>query len=356
MLTLSTAAGCLSPMSNLSQRLPVIDVAVAVMLRSDGRVLLAERPRGKVSAGYWEFPGGKFDAGEDAKQALTRELREELGVELGDAYPWLTYEHTYLDKRVRLHCFRVLSWRGTPHGREGQRISWQDPDALEIGPLLPANGRLLKALRLPSVYAITNAGKYGVAEFMRRLEHAIERGVRMIQVREDSLAPEQFAQFARRVVMIARRYGATVLVSGDETVARKVGADGVHLSAERLMRLSAPPTTPLWASSCHDARQLKRAAELEADFVTLSPVLPTASHPGEPGLGWGKFSELVRGYPLPVYALGGMRLDLLETAMRHGAHGIALLSGIWERTSKHSEQQAGPVEDLAQVRMRASKA
>ncbi|MGN2390374.1 Nudix family hydrolase [Pelomicrobium sp. G1] len=312
-------------------RLPVIDVAVAVVQRSDGRVLLAERPRGKVSAGYWELPGGKFDAGERAEQALARELREELGVELDAAYPWLTYEHAYPDKRVRLHFFRVLGWHGTPHGREGQRISWEDPQAPSVGPLLPANEKLLKALRLPPVYAITNAGKYGVAEFMARLEQALEGGLRLIQVRETGIAPEQLAQFARRVVTVARRYGARVLVNGDETLARKVGADGVHLQADRLMRLSVPPGTRLWAASCHDARQLARAAALGADFVTLSPVLPTATHPEEPGLGWTKFTRLVHGYPLPVYALGGMRLELLETAMRHGAHGIALLSGIWDR-------------------------
>lgn len=312
-------------------RLPVIDVAVAVVQRSDGRVLLAERPRGKVSAGYWELPGGKFDAGERAEQALARELREELGVELDAAYPWLTYEHAYPDKRVRLHFFRVLGWHGTPHGREGQRVSWEDPQAPSVGPLLPANEKLLKALRLPPVYAITNAGKYGVAEFMARLEQALEGGLRLIQVRETGMAPEQLAQFARRVVTAARRYGARVLVNGDETLARKVGADGVHLQADRLMRLSVPPSTRLWAASCHDARQLARAAALGADFVTLSPVLPTATHPEEPGLGWTKFTRLVHGYPLPVYALGGMRLELLETAMRHGAHGIALLSGIWDR-------------------------
>lgn len=316
-------------MSIATQRQPVVDVAVAVVQRADGRVLLAERPHGKVSAGYWEFPGGKFNAGESPEQALARELHEELGVELDRAHPWLTYEHQYPDKRVRLHFFRVTAWHGTPHGREGQRISWEDPETPSVAPLLPANASVLRALRLPRLYAITNAQKYGVAEFLDRLERALKRGVRLIQVRERGLAPGQLAQFARRVVAAAHRFDAKVLVNGDEMLARQVGADGVHLRSSQLSRLVERPRELLCAASCHDEAELARAAALGVDFVVLSPVLPTASHPGEPGMGWEKFAERVRGYPLPVYALGGMRPELLDTAMRHGAHGIALLSGIW---------------------------
>jgi len=84
-----------------------------------------------------------------------------------------------------------------------------------------------------------------------------------------------------------------------------------------------------WGASCHNAAELEQAAKLNASLVVLSPVLPTASHPGVSGMGWEKFAQLVAGRPTPVYALGGMRRELLETAMRHGAHGIALLSGVW---------------------------
>lgn len=308
---------------------PLVNVAVAVVQRSDGRVLLAERPRGKASGGYWEFPGGKFDAGEGVEQALRREVHEEIGIDIELACPWMTYEYDYPDKRVRLHVWRVLAWHGTPHGREGQRVSWEDPAALTVGPLLPANDRMRRALSLPPVYAITHAEKYGVAEFMPRLERALARGVRLVQVRERNLAPGQLAQFARRVVTAAHRYGARVLVNGDIAVAQRAGADGVHLPASQLRRLTAPPPVALWAASCHDAEELALAARWHADFVVLSPVLPTATHPDVPGMGWARFAELTRHYPLPVYALGGMRVELLDTAMQHGAHGVALLSGIW---------------------------
>lgn len=307
----------------------LVNVAIAVVQRSDGRVLLAERPRGKVSGGFWEFPGGKFEPGEDARQALARELHEEAGVELDVAYPWMTYDHDYPDKRVRLHIFRVLAWHGTPHGREGQRVSWEDPAALTVGPLLPANGRVLRALSLPPLYAITDAGRYGVAGFMPRLEAALAAGVRLIRVDERDMGPGQLAQFTRRVVMSARRHGARVLVRGDLALARQAGADGVHLAAEQLAALTAPPPAGFWSASCRDARAIARAAALHASFVVVAPVLPSDRHPGDPGLGWARFAQLARNCPLPVYALGGLRPDMLATAMHHGAHGVALRSGIW---------------------------
>ena len=317
---------------------PVLDVAVGVVTRTDGRILLAERPPGKPSAGFWEFPGGKFEAGESPVQALARELHEELGIELDAAYPWITREYAYPDITVRLHLYRVLRWHGEPHGREGQHLSWEAPHAVSVTPLLPANHSIVQALMLPQVYAITQASKYDIPEFMARLHTALDNGVRLIQVRERGMLPAQLAQFTRRIVALAHRYGAQVLVNGDTSIAHSTGADGVHLQAGQLMQCRTPPDTRLWAASCHDRKELLRAAELGAHFVVLSPVLPTASHPGETALGWERFRELCLDLPVPVFSLGGMQLDMLETAQTHSAHGIALLSGIWQsaRTDGHS--------------------
>ncbi len=316
-------------MGAASPPLPLVNVAVAVVQRSDGCVLLAERPHGKSSGGFWEFPGGKFEITENARQALVREVREEIGIEIDRAYPWMTYEHAYPDKRVRLHFYRILAWHGTPHGREGQRVSWEYPQALGVEPLLPANEKVLRALSLPALYAITHARKYGIAAFMDKLHAALKRGVQLIQVREPEMTPEQLAQFARRVVVAAHAHGARVLINGSAMIAQRAGADGVHFQSRQLQQLTTPPALAFWAASCHNAAELARAAELHASFAVLSPVLPTASHPGVPGMGWEKFAALTHDYPLPVYALGGMRTDMLETAMDHGAHGVALLSGVW---------------------------
>jgi 8-oxo-dGTP diphosphatase len=316
-------------MNAVAERRPALDVAVAIIQREDGRVLLAQRPAGKPWEGYWEFPGGKIETGEDARRALARELHEELGVDTDRVYPWVTQEYAYPEKRVRLHFYRVTEWHGQPHGREGQRMSWEDPAAIDIGPLLPANDRVLRALCLPSIYAISNVKKYGETEFLRRLGTALEKGVRLVQLREHEMPPEQLESLARRVVELAHEHDARVLINSDDALARRTGADGVHLTGRQLLQARERPGTEWWAASCHDATELAKAAELEADFVVLSPVLPTRSHPEEKGLGWDKFASLVNNYPVPVYALGGMKRELLETAMKHGAHGVSLLSGIW---------------------------
>ena len=143
------------------------------------------------------------------------------------------------------------------------------------------------------------------------------------------MSPEQLESLARRVVRLVHEHDARVLINNDATLARRVGADGVHLTSRQLLHARERPGTPWWAASCHNVAELAQAAALGADFVVLSPVLPTPSHPEEKGLGWDNFASLVSNYPVPVYALGGMKLELLETAMQYGAHGVSLLRKIW---------------------------
>src|SRR5205807_7022411 len=147
-----------------------VDVAVAVLIRSDGAVLLAQRPTSKVYSGYWEFPGGKIEPGEPVPGALRREVLEELGVEVERAYPWITRVFVYPHAKVRLHFYRVYAWRGEPSAVEHQAIAWQRPDAIQLKPLLPANGPVIRSLMLPSEYAITRASELGAEPFLSRLE------------------------------------------------------------------------------------------------------------------------------------------------------------------------------------------
>ena len=108
-----------------SSKIKLVEVAAAVLQRPDGSFLLAQRPTGKIWAGYWEFPGGKIEAGEAPYHALIRELREELGIEVETAYPWITRVFTYPHATVRLNFFRVMAWRGELHPHEGQKFAWQ---------------------------------------------------------------------------------------------------------------------------------------------------------------------------------------------------------------------------------------
>jgi 8-oxo-dGTP diphosphatase len=117
---------------------------------AQGRVLIAERPAGKHLAGRWEFPGGKLEHGEERRTGLARELREELGIVISAApRPLIRLEHTYPDKHVHLDIFVVRRYQGEPQGREGQALRWVSQDELESVELLPADGPIVPALRLP---------------------------------------------------------------------------------------------------------------------------------------------------------------------------------------------------------------
>jgi 8-oxo-dGTP diphosphatase len=306
-----------------------IEVAAAVIQREDGCFLLGQRPAGKVYAGYWEFPGGKIEVGEAPLPALKRELHEELGIEIETAYPWLTRDYDYAHAAVRLRFFRVVRWSGNLHGRESQRFVWQAPDAISVDPLLPANAPILRALRLPPVYAITRAAELGPAELLRRLEQALAGGLRLLQVREKELGEKELRDLAARVIERARAHGARVLVNGNLKLARELGADGVHLTSAQLKETRLRPDLALVGASCHDADELARAQALGADFVVLGPVAPTPTHPGAAGLGWARFAALLKDCPLPVYALGGLGPADLETAWRHGAHGVSMMRAAW---------------------------
>jgi 8-oxo-dGTP diphosphatase len=120
---------------------PITRVSVAIIEREiDGvhQVLLAQRPAGKAYAGYWEFPGGKIEAGESVVAALIREIDEELGIHINSATPWITERFSYPHAHVELNFCRTRDWHGQAHGREGQAFSWQSPDDIRVSPLLPA--------------------------------------------------------------------------------------------------------------------------------------------------------------------------------------------------------------------------
>lgn len=306
-----------------------IEVSAAVLQRPDGSFLLAQRPADKIWAGYWEFPGGKIEPGETAHQALVRELREELGIEVKTAYPWLTRVFTYPHATVRLNFFRVTEWRGELHPHEGQQFSWQRPTEVSVNPILPANAPILRAQELPSLYAISNVTELGVESFLASLQAKLDAGLRLIQLREKDLAPDMLRVLARRVVELAHAHGAKVLLNSDVVLAQEVGADGVQLSATQLAQLTKRPALEWCGASCHNAEELRRAEALGCDFALLSPVLPTKSHPGAPHLGWENFSAIAAGSSIPVYALGGLTSDDMQIAWQRGAHGIALLRQAW---------------------------
>ena len=316
-------------MNHSVEKTKIVEVSAAVLQKPDGTFLLAQRPPGKIWAGYWEFPGGKIEPGETPRHALVRELREELGIKIQTAYPWVTRMYAYPHATVRLHFFRVTTWSGELHPHEGQQFAWQRVQDISVSPVLPANAPILRALSLPTLYAISNVAELGEAEFMRRLELELNNGLRLVQLREKNYSREKLRELALKLLALMHRHDARLILNADIELAREIGADGVQLTGVQLAELDERPALDWCAASCHNAEELHKAESLGCDFALLSPVLPTQSHPGEPHLGWKSFQEFATGLSIPVYALGGLTHADMQVAWQHGAHGISLLRQAW---------------------------
>lgn len=312
----------------------ITEVAAAVIERSadDGTTefLLGQRAPGSIYAGYWEFPGGKLEPGETPHAALVRELREELGIRVERADPWLRREHVYQHAHVRLNFFRVRRWSGELQDRVHAALAWQRAAASTVSPMLPANAPVLAALALPEFYAITHAGDIGADTQLLALANALEHGLKLVQLREPKLAEAPRRSFVHAAVELCHEYGARALVNGDAALARSAGADGLHLTARQLAVETMRPEFPLVAASCHSTAELERAGRLGCDFAVFGAVRASASHPGVPGIGWDDFASLVGVPPLPTFALGGLSRGDLDVAQRAGAHGVAAIRAAWE--------------------------
>lgn len=309
----------------------LVEVAAGVITRADGSFLIGQRAPGTFYPGYWEFPGGKVEAGESPAAALCRELDEELGIRVLRLHPWLVREHDYEHAHVRLHFFEVPEWGGTVNDHVHSDLAWVRADYIDRGPMLPANGPILKSLRLPRMMGITYAAEVGVGPQLAALDRALGEGLRLIQVREAGLAPELRTEFAREVVLRAHAHGALVLINDDAGLALAVGADGVHLPARRLGDFGARPPLEWVGASCHTRAELETVARLGLDYAVLGAVKATASHPGQAVLGWEAFAALAADLPFPLLALGGLdRMDM-DDARRAGAHGIAAIRACWSR-------------------------
>jgi len=310
---------------------PPIEVAVAVIQDNFGRILLTKRPEHVHQGGLWEFPGGKLEAGESVAQALRREIAEELGVDILAHQPLIRLTHHYSDKSVTLDVHRVLDFHGSPSGMEGQPLKWVTLEALPQCAMPRADKPIVNALRLPEQYLITGPDPHQRSDFLKKFDAVLSSGFPLIQLRAPTLDAGAFRLLAEEVLSRRRGSDSKVLLNCAPALALKLNADGVHLNSERLHLFSSRPLPKdKWlAASCHSLAQLQQAAKIDVDFVVLSPVCATRSHPSAVPLGWRNFINLVNDSPFPVFALGGLAPADIEQCRRSGAQGMAAIGSLW---------------------------
>lgn len=313
-----------------------VHVAVAVISNEHNEVCVSLRQPQAHQGGLWEFPGGKVEHGETVEQALVREIAEEINLEIIASRPLIRIAHTYPDKTVCLHVYRVERFRGQARGMEGQPVKWLAQSELVFYDFPEANYAIIKAMSLPDKYLIT--GKFtDHDDFQRKLEKALGSGIKLVQLRlkQGSLDdPAQVQALAETSAALCGRAGARLLlnIASDYDPYLDLSAidfSGFHADSGKLKTLDERPPGELFCASCHNSEELQKAMALKADFMVLSPVQPTASHPDMQASGWERFSEMIENIPVPVYALGGVSGKDLEAAFAHGAQGVAAISAFW---------------------------
>lgn len=307
----------------------IIHVAAGVIVNGEGQILIARRPDNAHQGGLWEFPGGKVEAGETVRQALVRELQEELGIVSQSLERLIQIRHDYPDKSILLDVWRVTKFDGKAHGNEGQPIQWVEPKALNEYEFPAANVPIVAAAQLPSRMLVTG-NEVSVELCVAKIKTVINNGIRLIQLRQKTWTADQWAVGVPEILRLCRAASVGLILN---TPKGNFNAVGLHLTSQQLMSGELPAKTKnQWLSaSCHNEAQLAQAESLEIDFVTLSPVARTQSHPDHAALGWAQFSNWIAKAKLPVFALGGVSDDDLQHAVESGAQGVAGISAWWPK-------------------------
>ena len=308
-----------------------VHVAAAVIRRADGQILLAKRADQQHQGGLWEFPGGKVEAGESVIAALHRELQEELGIGVTAARPLIKVRHDYADKQVLLDVWEVSGFSGEPHGAEGQPLAWVSPRQLPEYEFPAANQPIVQAARLPAQYLIT-PDELERKVLLQGVQTAVANGVRLIQLRAPNMYVPEYRDLAVDVVGLCAGK-AQLMLKGPLEWLGDLPAAGWHLTAQQLRKYAdkgRPFPADRWlAASCHNAEELALAQQMGVDFVTLSPLQPTQTHPDAVPLGWDAAAQLSEGLNMPVYLLGGVVASDTERAWQLGAQGVAGIRAFW---------------------------
>jgi len=308
----------------------LVKIAVAIIVNDKNEVLVSLRAKDVHQGGLWEFPGGKLEKGESALNALSREINEELNIEITSASAFKKIQYQYHDKTVQLNIFRIVSFSSEPIGAEGQQIKWQNIYDLVTSDFPLANRSIIHALQLSDKYMITG-GFENHQDFENKLQTSLEKGIKLVQLRCKNISSDEYKQLVKISWRLCKKFSAILLLNTNESIFFDCESNGLHLSSQMLNSIQSRPIENKYflSVSCHTKVEIEKAKKLNADIILLSPVKETRSHPGVKGIGWKIFSNMAEDLNAPVYALGGMsEADLCE-AKKSGAQGVAAISSFW---------------------------
>ena len=312
--------------------LNIVHVAVAVIKNQHGQIFITKRPEKYHQGGLWEFPGGKVEVKETIKEALARELFEEVGITVLDADPLIRIHHDYEDKSVLLDVWNVNKFSGNAYGKEGQKFCWINPDEFSEYNFPVANNPIIKALGLPDKYMIT--GKFDSEKnLLEKIKTGINKGLKLIQFRAPGMVPDMYFSYARKIYSLCVKNNTQLVLNTSVKNFRDYHANkfshGLHLNSKEIQNYLDYEDDIFTSTSVHNYKELQLAEDKKIDFIVLSPVKKTLSHPESIPLGWDNFKSFTDRTNIPAYALGGMTEYDIETAKNMGGQGIAAIGEFW---------------------------
>jgi 8-oxo-dGTP diphosphatase len=303
----------------------IIRAVVGVLRNESGQILIAKRQNHQFMAGFWELPGGKIECNESTEQTIIRELNEELGVKVNTLSLHQTMQHTYADRMVELCIYNIDQYQNIPLGIEGQQIAWVSIQDLRNYQLLPTMKAFINSITLPNKYWITPSSNHQSEGWMEKFDEKMTQDISLIQLRSKITID---VDFIAELHDKCKQHSIKLLINTIDKSFDEPHCDGWHITTGEMSKLNKRPCDEdkLLGASTHNLEEALKAQEIGADFVVISPVQATQTHPDTIPIGWEKAKEVVDKLNIPVYFLGGMGSDDLDGTLKLGAQGIAGVS------------------------------
>ena len=305
-------------------------ISLAVVMNEQGEILLSQRKKGLHLEGLWEFPGGKVNSGESFKQALRRELREELNVSLNRCRRLIDFSYCYPDRELHFQVFIVLIDESITRHAEQQNIRWIKKSQLDTLALPEANDVICNALLMPDLIMIADQKVLG-DDIITLVEKQLKSDVRIVQYRADANSTsEKIVTVGRQLKSLCDQYSATLVLNSNWQLWEQIQPHGVHIKScdlQSLKDIQGELPFKVISAACHSEQDADLINQLAIDSVIIGSVLPTLTHPQQASLGWIEFSRLCQKINKPVFAIGGCKPTDRDTSQVYGGHGIATIRG-----------------------------
>ena len=305
-------------------------ISLAVIINSQGKILLSQRKKGIHLESLWEFPGGKLNSGESFKQALRREIKEELNINLGECKKLIDFNYCYPDRELHFQVFIVPVKDLVIHHAEKQNIRWIEKSKLKTLDLPSANEIICNALLMPDLYMIADYKVLG-NKIISLVEKQLLCGVRMVQYRiTGEYIPKQTIEIGYILKKLCDKYSATLVLNSNWQLWQSIKPHGVHIKSCDLSKYrDLQDEIPFQALSaaCHTEHDVEMINQCAIHSAVVGSVHPTQTHPEARAIGWIGFSRLCQKINKPVYAIGGCNRTDVRTSQVYGGQGIASIRG-----------------------------